>query len=465
MNEIIMRQIITRTMSERKSGESRKLFGTNGIRGIPNELLTFSFCSGIGAAIGSFAKGEIIALARDTRRSGDFVGSAVSAGIMSTGKNVVDLGVIPTPALQLYCKNTGRFGVVITASHNPPQFNGIKCIDSDGTELRSEDEAAIEQLYFSSTFRKSEWTGIGTLLRDYNQGERYVENLVSLVDADRIRSRHFKVVIDTGNGAAYSTSPALLTRLGCRVVSLNSNPDGLFTSRNAEPRPENLAELMQVMKSGRFDLGVAHDGDADRAVFIDEKGNFVEGENTLALVIKHMAGSGDTIVTPVSSSDIIDEVCREKSLNLVKTRVGAPIVARTMIERQARLGGEENGGVIIGDNQYCRDGGMTVAKILDIMAKTGKPLSTLVGELPRYVLLKKSIETEGKPWNKMRKLAVDSFPACRRDETDGLKIFFDEGWALIRPSGTEPIVRVYVNTRDEGDARRLMEKVMGALKH
>ncbi len=451
-------------MTERREEGSGKLFGTNGIRGIPNELLTFGFCSRIGAAIGTFARSQTIAVARDTRLSGDFIGSAVTAGVLSTGKDVVDLGTIPTPALQLYCRNTHRFGIVITASHNPPQFNGIKCIDSDGTELRSTDESAIEDLYHRSDFLKSHWSSVGKITRDDGQVGRYIENIKSLVDTERIRSRHYRVVIDTGNGAAFRSSPELLTELGCRVVSLNSNPDGLFTSRNAEPRPENLSELMLVMKSGGFDLGVAHDGDADRAVFIDESGKFVEGENTLALIIKYMASEGDRIVTPVSSSDVIEEICRGKSPRLIKTKVGAPIVARTMMEEKASLGGEENGGVIIGDNQYCRDGGMTLAKVLDIMAMTEKPLSALIGELPRYILLKKSMETEGRPWSELKKKLLSAFPDNRRDETDGLKIFFEDGWSLIRPSGTESVVRVYVNSKNEKAALILQSMVLNALK-
>ncbi len=434
--------------------ERKKLFGTNGIRGVPNVDLTPEFCSDIATAIGTFSDTGNIAVGMDTRLSGDMISSSVKAGLLSTGKNVIDLGILPTPALQLYCRNNHVFGVVITASHNPPQFNGIKCIGSDGTELKQEDEARIEDIYYEKKYARCQWNTIGTISYFPGQIAEYHRSIISLVDAGKIRSRHYRVVVDAGNGAAYSSTPELLSKLGCAVTTLNANPDGLFTSRNAEPRPENLSSLLDLMKTERFDLGIAHDGDADRAVFVDENGKFIEGENTLALAIQDVARKGDIVVTPVSSSDLISDICSSSGLKLLQTRVGAPIVARSMIENSARIGGEENGGIIFGQHQYCRDGGMTAAKILDIMARSGKRISDLVAELPKYVLLKESIHTDI-PWSKLSSMLKEHFRSNRMDFTDGLKIFFPGGWILVRPSGTEPIIRVYSNARNEKNADEL----------
>jgi len=432
----------------------KKLFGTNGIRGVPNVDLTPVFCSEIASAIGTFSRTGTVAVGRDTRLSGDMILSSVKAGLLSTGKNVIDLGILPTPALQLYCKKNNVFGVIITASHNPPQFNGIKCIDSDGTELSQGDEARIEDIYYGRNYEMCQWNRIGTVSFFSGQIEEYHRSIISQVSAEGIRAKHFRVVVDTGNGAAYSSTPDLLTKLGCAVTTLNANPDGLFTSRNAEPRPENLSSLIDLMKTGRFDLGIAHDGDADRAVFVDENGKFIEGENTLALAIKDVAEKGDVVVTPVSSSDLITDICSTSGLRLVQTRVGAPIVARKMIDESAKIGGEENGGIIFGQHQYCRDGGMTAAKMLDIMAKSGKKISDLVADLPKYTLLKESIHTEI-TWEKLSSQIKEYFKAYRIDFTDGLKIYFPTGWILVRPSGTEPIVRIYSNARDENNAQKL----------
>jgi phosphomannomutase/phosphoglucomutase len=449
-------------METRPKTGRKKLFGTNGIRGVPNVDLTPVFCSDIASAIGTFSKTGTVAVGRDTRLSGDMILSSVKAGLLSTGKNVIDLGILPTPALQLYCKKNKVFGVIITASHNPPQFNGIKCIDSDGTELSQEDEARIEDIYYGRNYEICEWNRLGRVSFFSGQIAEYHRSIISQVNAEAIIRKHFRVVVDTGNGAAYSSTPELLTKLGCAVTTLNANPDGLFTSRNAEPRPENLSSLIDLMKTGRFDLGIAHDGDADRAVFVDEVGNFIEGEKTLALAIKDVAVDGDIVVTPVSSSDLISDICSTSGLRLVQTRVGAPIVARKMIDESAKIGGEENGGIIFGQHQYCRDGGMTAAKMLDIMAKSGKKISYLVAELPRYTLLKESIHTEI-TWEKLSSQIREYFKSHRIDFTDGLKIYFPTGWILVRPSGTEPIVRIYSNARDENNAQKLSTTFKSAL--
>lgn len=439
------------------------LFGTNGIRGTPNVDLTVEFSMKIGTAAGTYFVGDTVAMGRDTRSTGQMIFNAVSSGIMATGKRVLDLGILPTPAVQYYCKTHGIPGVVITASHNPPQFNGIKCIASDGTELPRAEEQKIEDIYYDGKFIYSGWEKAGTLVQVNDAMDIYLNGVMKHVNRAAIMNSGFRVAVDSGNGASYFTTPELLRRLGCTVVSLNTYPDGHFTSRNSEPKPENLRDLINVVRNGKFNLGVAHDGDADRAVFIDEKGNFIDGDVTLSLIVGSVAGPGDRVVTPISSSDAIDEVCRKNGANLIRTRVGAPIVSRTMIEKGARIGGEENGGIIYGPHQYCRDGAMTLALVLDLMASRGKRISELIMEVPEYHIHKLSLERKV-PWEQIAKSVMQYAGKLRTETSDGIKIFLNDGWVLMRPSGTEPIIRVYGQSKTQARAIQLAEEYVSLIE-
>ena len=426
--------------------EGPRLFGTNGIRGIPNEDLNVEFCENVGKAIGSYMQADEIVVGKDTRISGDMILSAVVAGILSTGTKVLDLGVLPTPALQYFCKRNSKPGVIITASHNPPQFNGIKCIHRDGTEMPRGDEEGIEKIFYDEDFIRAGWESVGTCRRYSGAVEEYVQGVASMVDSNLIREKHYRVIVDTGNGASFSSTPMLLRILGCSVVTLNANPDGTFSARQSEPKPENLSSLAALIKSGGFMVGFAHDGDADRTVVFDEYGEFIDGDKTLALITKNVAGRGDVVVTPISSSDSITDVCRMAGAKLIRTKVGAPIVSRTMIENGAKVGGEENGGIIYGPHQYCRDGAMAVALFLELMAKTGKTPSELIRGIPQYALVKRSVELR-KPWKEVRTVLLEELEHEVTDLMDGIRIIRDSGWVLIRPSGTEPIVRVYAEAK------------------
>ncbi|SMD31378.1 phosphoglucosamine mutase [Picrophilus oshimae] len=438
-----------------------KYFGTNGIRGIPNEDLTTELSMTVGKAVSTYFNSKTIAVAKDTRISGDMIMNAVISGVMSTGTDVKYLGILPTPGLQYYCKKHNLPGIMITASHNPPEYNGIKCIASDGTEISEESEKEIEDLIDSKKFKKVSWKSSGRLYPESNAIDEYINGIMSLVDVDKIRDRKFKVVIDTGNGAAYFTSPYLLSKYNCHIVSLNANPDGTFSSRNSEPKPENLGDLISLMRSGNFDIGIAHDGDADRCVFIDEHGNFIDGDKSLALIVKYTVKNGDTVVTPVSSSDALSDICAEKNAKLIKTRVGAPIVARTMIENMAVIGGEENGGIIYGKHQYCRDGAMTLSLMLNLLASEKKTLSQLLNDIPDYTIVKSSVERR-RGWEEIRKDLIERIDK-KIDETDGLKILEDEGWVLIRPSGTEKIIRIYAESKSRDKAAELSNKYKSLL--
>ena len=441
----------------KRSDERPPLFGTNGIRGEPNADLTPDFAMQIGKSIGTYFKDGTIAMGRDTRDTGPMIFNAVSSGIMSAGKEILDLGILPTPAIQYYCKINRIPGVVITASHNPPRFNGIKCIAADGTELPRNQEEVIEGIYYDRTFIQATWNNCGRVRIITDAVERYLTGIMQQVDTEAIRTREFRVAFDAGNGASYSSTPELLRRLGCSVVTLNANPDGKFTSRNSEPKPENLKDLINVVSGGKFDLGIAHDGDADRAVFIDSKGHFVDGDITLSLIVKSTIKPGDRVVTPISSSDAMDEICAAGGAELIRTRVGAPLVSRTMIEKKAKIGGEENGGIIYGPHQYCRDGAMTAALVLNLMAARKSGLKELISEIPEYHIHKLSTDRKVE-WEIIKRGILGYASDMKTDTSDGIKVFLKDGWVLVRPSGTEPIIRIYGESRTFARARDIAQE-------
>jgi len=444
-----------------------RLFGTNGIRGVVGPDMNADLALKVGRAIGTSFEGGPVALGRDTRLSGPMLARAAASGLMSAGCDVVDLGVVPTPSAQYFLAKSGHLkgGVVVTASHNPREFNGLKALDARGMEASREDEEAIESIFFDSRFRVAAWSEVGSIRSDDTANHRYLEAILAKVDVASIRKSAFTVVVDPGNGAGCVVTPYLLRSLGCRVISLNAQPDGAFPGRMPEPIPDHLGDLMRVVSEVHADLGIAHDGDADRAIFVDDKGSFVYGDKSLALLAKAaIQGRGGTVVTPVSTSSLIDDVMRAAGGRVVRTRVGSPIVARTMFETGAAFGGEENGGVIFPDHQFCRDGAMSGAKMLEILAHEGKRLSALVAALPQYHLKKANVSVPVERRDAVLASLVELTKGRKVDTTDGVKIVEADGAVLVRPSGTEPIFRVYAEGRTPERADALAAEGVDLIK-
>ena len=442
-----------------------RLFGTNGIRGVVNQEMNASFALEVGGAIGSYMGGKV-AVATDCRTSADMIKSAVAAGLMASGVSVLDLGMLPTPALQFYVKNSGvKGGVMITASHNPPEFNGIKCIDYDGTEMPREKEERIEAIYFNKTSVHKNWKSVGSIDPVEGVARAYSAAIKQHVNVNAISVAKLNVVLDCANGAATATSPNLLADLGVRVVSLNANPQGTFPGHPSEPTADNLKDLMATVKATGADLGIAHDGDADRTIFVDDKGKFIFGDRSLAIVARHVVKQkgGGIVVTPVSTSSCVEDVVKAEGGEVIYTRVGSPVVARKMIEVGAVFGGEENGGLIFPEHQYCRDGGMTAAKMLEIVAAEG-PLSKLLTKIPEYCLDKRKMECPDARKEEVLAQIVETFAQERVDSTDGIKVYFGEGWTLIRPSGTEPIFRIFSEAKSIEAAKNCGDRCEKALR-
>jgi phosphomannomutase / phosphoglucomutase len=446
---------------------SLRLFGTDGVRGIVGELMTPEFAMRLGRAIGSHLKpGSTVAVGRDARLSGPMLSSAAVSGLLSTGVNVVRLGIAPTPAVQFYAAQHDKVdaALIITASHNPGQWNGIKYIAGDGTEASRQDEEGVERLYFSEKFRTTDWKSVGRLTSDDSACDAYLKAVLEKIDANAIRRRKFKIVVDPAGGPGTLTTPRFCEAIGATVTLLHGELDGTFPGRNPEPVDENLSKLKAKVKEVGADLGVAHDGDADRAIFVDDKGEFVSGDQSLALLAQHMLGlyPKGLVCTPVSTSSMLEEVVTKLGGRVVYTAVGSPIVGRKMRQDKAPYGGEENGGVIFADHQYCRDALMSVGRMLEFIALRGKPLSALRSELPKYFVTKLKFEC---PDAKKAQLAKalkawtqKAHPKAKLDETDGFKAYFGDAWVLARPSGTEPIYRVYAESKDAKRAESLAKE-------
>ncbi len=439
-------------------GNMKRLFGTFGVRRIANQELTPEFASKLAAAYGTIVKGKV-AVGGDPRTSTSMIKHAVISGLLSSGCDVVDLGVLPTPTVQFAVRNYYDGGVMITASHNPPKYNGIKFVDSDGIGIPEDMEEKIEGMFFDENPDRVSWNEIGEISENSGIIEEYIENVIDRVDGDVIADAKLKVIVDCGSGAACFTTPYLLRRLGCDVTTMNCQPDGYFPGRNPEPTAENLEDLMKVVKATGADLGIAHDGDADRTICIDENGDFVFGDKTFTLVEKQMLmeNGGGTIVTTVATSSAIYDIAKEYGGEVIATKVGDLVVARELKNIDGLFGGEENGGLIFPDFVYGRDAALATAKIVEIIAKEKKPLSKLIAELPSYYSEKMKVECpDNRKVEVMNKIA-EATQDHEVDTTDGVKIFTDDGWVIIRPSGTEPIFRCFAEAQKQEYAKKMAE--------
>jgi len=447
---------------------SSKLFGTNGIRGVANKELTPEMTIKVGSAIGTFFGRKNLLVGHDARTSGPMFAKAAIAGLTATGCNVFFAGMAPTPALQYAVKNHGMDGgVIITASHNPPEYNGIKVVWNDGVEISHEQEVEIENIYFKNEAVFAEWDKLGTTHELPGVNDEYIEAIKKHVNAAKIAEKHYHVVVDAANSVGGLTGPRLLRDLGCKVTSINANIDGTFPGRPPEPRPENLKEIALTVKAVGADLGVAFDGDADRSIFVDENGEIYWGDKTFALIEKHflIQNPNAKIVTSISSSTLVQDIADAYKGEIVWTKVGSVTVSQKMKELKAKLGGEENGGVFYGPHQAVRDGAMTTALVLDIMAETGEKLSKLIAEQPQYFIEKGKVECPEDKKAKVLKKLLEQVKGAKISTIDGVKIWFEDKSAiLVRPSGTEPIYRLYAEAKNQEKALKLIEDYSSKLR-
>ena len=437
-----------------------KLFGSNGVRGVVNKDFTLELAASLAASAGSLL-GKDIGVGRDGRTTSPMFRDVVVGALLSVGCNVHDFGVVPTPALQYMISRSDLMGgVMITASHNPPEFNGVKIMYHDGVEIPKPMEGEIETLVEKGGPAKCQWDQVGKVsYHDYV--EEYTDAVMSHVDADAIRKAGLSVAIDLGNGASVHTAPVLASKLGCKVYTLNSEIDGSFPGRGSEPTPESLSELKKLIKATGADLGIGLDGDGDRSIIIDENSEAVWGDKTLSLVAQEYLKThpNETIVTAISSSPSLEKVAAKYGGKVYWTKVGSVLVSRAMVDNGYQLGGEENGGVMYGPFLAVRDGCITMALMLHYIATRGKSLSELIAEQPHLYKDKDKTSCPNMLKEEALKLLVERVDAPEINTMDGVKIVYaDDSWVLFRPSGTEPVFRIYAESSSEERAKKLINE-------
>ncbi|MDG6922390.1 MAG: phosphoglucosamine mutase [Nitrososphaerota archaeon] len=434
---------------------ARKYFGTNGIRGIPGKDLTLEFLSEISQSIGTYmGNSRPILVGHDVRNSSPALSKTVLSGLLSAGCDSNSGGLAPTPAHQYAVRTLGYDGgVIVTASHNPAQYNGVKLVGPDGVEVERQSEVIVEEIYSDKKYSRADWQTVGKLGKETRIVENYISGIMSRVEVPRISERRFTIVLDIGNGAQAVSAPYLCERLGCKVITINGQADGNFPGRGPEPVPALLKDLSNAVSSYRAHLGVAYDGDGDRSLFCDENGTIYWGDRTGSMLIDHLLSKhpGASVATTVSTSSLVGVVASGHGSNVIWTTVGSVDVSRAMINNSAPLGLEENGGFFYGPHIPVRDGAMTTALVLEALAFKGESFSKAISKLKTFYQKKSKFDCPNeKKKPVMSILEQESSKEGKIDRTDGLKIWIDnQTWILLRPSGTEPLIRVYAESDSE----------------
>ncbi|HIQ04006.1 MAG TPA: phosphoglucosamine mutase [Desulfurococcales archaeon] len=443
-----------------------KLFGTDGVRGIVNRDLTVDLALKLGLAIGTyFGEGAKVLIGRDVRFGGEMLKYAVISGLLSAGVKVYDAGLVPTPCLQ-YNVKTENFdgGIMITASHNPPEYNGIKVIGSNGVEIPRSAEREIEEILFESRFKYTTWGNVVDEVHKYpNAIEKYVNGVLEHIDTDRVKSKRFNIVVDSANSVGILPVTLLARRLNVRVIAVNSNLDGAFPGREPEPTVSSLQETARIVKSLGADFGVGFDGDADRAIFIDDEGRIHWGDRSAAILCRYLIdkeGRRGRVYTAVSSSILVEEYLKPYGVEIVWLKVGSVDIAHAMLrDPNVLCGFEENGGFMYPKHQYVRDATMTLALMLELLSYDGRRLAEIFNELPQYIPLKTKIPMKREDAEKVIETLKERYKGQRIITIDGVKIMFKDSWILVRPSGTEPVLRIMAEAKSEERLKELISEV------
>ena len=433
---------------------AKKLFGTSGIRGKIGSEVTCELALNVGKSLAYYLGNEgTVVVGYDTRTTNKMLDEAITAGLLESGVNVVKIGMVPTPLVGYATeKLDADAGVMLTASHNPSPYNGIKLWNKNGMAYTSEQEAKIEEIYSDKSYISVSWDKIGHLSVNEEIKGKYVDDLVNLVDI----KEGLKVVIDCASGAGSEISPLVFRKAGCEVTTLNSQPDGFFPGRNPEPNAENLQTLMKTVVAIGADLGIAHDGDADRMITVDENGNISPFDSLLALMSKQFDGD---IVTTVDAGLCMDESVKGE---VIRTPVGDVNVAEVIIEKDASFGGEPSGTWLHPDFCMCPDGILSGLRMAELVSQKGK-LSGLLDEIPSYPNIREKVtcskEAKFKVMENMESLLTDAFDdIVEINSLDGVRLTFaDDSWVLVRPSGTEDYIRITLESRDSARAEAICE--------
>lgn len=441
-----------------------KLFGTNGVRGVFGEDLSLDFISKITLSLASFFKKGPILVGYDGRESSIIISKVVTAALSSAGVDSAVCGIVPTPCLQFATRQLGyNGGIMITASHNPPQYNGLKVIAKDGIEISREDELKVEEFYFAKKWKFSD--KFGSISKESDAVNTYISGIKDRVNVRKIKSQNLKIVLDLGNGAQAITAPRLCKELGCETVLINEKIDGTFPGRGSEPTPQNLDKLSNMVIKTKSDFGIAFDGDGDRSIFCDESGKILTGDRSALLLSKYILKRypKSTIITSVNSTYVIEKIAANSESKVLRTKVGSVEVSRKMVKENAIVGFEENGGFMYGKHNQVRDGSMTMAILIDLLVHNKSSLSKEMNSLPPSFTTKGKIECSKNDFKKIMKI-LKAEP-YKKDLTDGIKLSLDDSsWIMVRLSGTEPIARIYAESSSQSKLDDIFAKYLQKVK-
>lgn len=418
-----------------------QIFGTSGIRfKVDYSLLELAFKCGISAG----SHNRRVVVARDSRTSSPALMSALTAGLNASGASCWGAGLLPTPALA-YAARDFDLGVMITASHNPPEYNGLKFFNPDGTAYDETQQADLEAQILNGNSVAVKWADFGSQYLLPDAAEAHIEAILACFSA----KYPLKVVLDCGGGAASNEAPLMLRRMGCDVIELNCSPNGLFP-RPSEPTEENLLQLKQKVVSAGADLGLAHDGDADRLMAVDDRGRFINGE-ALLIILANAAGA-KKVVTTVDASSVVEE----QGFEVKRTPVGDNYISRVLKE-WGEFGGEPSGSWVFPEFSLCPDGLFAAAHLVSVASL--HKLSTLADSVPQYPMKRISVELDSGLIPEIIRQLETLCPA-RVDRSDGIKLVFSDCWVLVRPSGTEPKIRLTAQAHNQPRLETLCKQVM-----
>ncbi len=444
------------------------IISVSGMRGIVGKNLTDSVVADYGRAFGTFLKESYsekkenfsVSIGRDSRPSGKQLFSSVAEGLCDVGINVIDLGIVTTPSVGIMLRELGCVGgLVITASHNPGQYNGIKLLLSNGVAPPSDAAKQIRQYYFDKRFGLVDSSDFGKVTSNEQADITHIGKVLAIIDRRAIAAKKFKVVLDSVNGAGGRITKLLLDELGCEVSAINDEPTGLF-AHAPEPIAENLQELCDIIKTEGAEIGFAQDPDADRLAIVDEHGTYISEEYSLALSVKYIfSKKTGKAATNLSTSRMIDDIAEKVGGQVIRTAVGEAHVAAAMFEHDCIIGGEGNGGVIDLRIGPIRDSLVGIAFVLQLMAETGKTISQLVDEIGAYCMIKDKFTADKSQAQRIFSLAKEAFVDAKLNTTDGCRFDFDDGWLHLRASNTEPVIRIIVEAKDRHTAEKYVDTV------
>ncbi len=443
---------------------SSLIIGISGVRGIYAKTLLPEHIKRFACAFGTYMKMGRIVVGRDTRMSGEIIKKHLFESLSSTGCEIIDLGICPTPSCQIMVKELkADGGIIISASHNPAEWNGLKFFKNNGIYLNEKEGKILLEIYNKRNFKEVPKKKIKPVIEDSTANEKHINRVLAHADVDLISRRKFKVVLDSCNGAGSIITPKFLKALGCEITKINCDTDSIFP-HNPEPIPENLKELSGAVSETGADIGFAQDADADRLAVVSETGRIIGEEYSLCLAEKFIIQKNKgLVVTNLSTTRAFDDIANQHNCPVLRTKVGEVNVSETMKEKKAVIGGEGNGGVIDPRVHYGRDSLAGIALILQYMAQTRKSISQLAEEIPKYYVCKDKITCHPESAKKILAQFKEKYKDEKMDLTDGIKIEWANSWVHLRSSNTEPIIRIITESTNKNKSEELNKRIAAEL--